>query len=47
MDKLPHIQEFYTWCGENEIPEEIMYKVAGWMGSEIYLKLLNHYAKNN
>lgn len=34
--KLPHIQDFYEWCEENEIPEDIMYKIAGWLASEIY-----------
>jgi len=33
---LPHIQEFYEWCAEEDINEDVMYKIAGWLGSEIY-----------
>ena len=36
--KLPHIQEFYDWCTEEDIDEEVMYKVAGWLGGEIYIQ---------
>lgn len=38
---LPHIQEFYNWCNEEDIPEDIMYKIAGWLGSEIYFMPAN------
>lgn len=34
---LPHIREFYDWCAEEDIDEDVMYKIAGWLGSEIYL----------
>lgn len=34
---LPHIREFYDWCTEENIDEDVMYKIAGWLGSEIYL----------
>ena len=33
---LPHIKKFYDFCIEEDIDEEVMYKIAGWLGSEIY-----------
>lgn len=36
--KLPHIQEFYDWCAEEDIDEKTMYLIAGWLGSEIYMQ---------
>jgi len=34
---LPHINKFYDFCAENGIDEDVMYSIAGWLGTEIYI----------